>query len=136
MYFSGTFSHTLDTKKRLFIPAKFREGLGETFVLWSVKDEECIFAYSESDFENIASEIYANGTREMQRYFFQNAITVETDKQGRITIRSDFCEAAGLSKDITVAGVGKRIEIWDTKRREKAMSIADAASHTYPQFHF
>ncbi|MEG1845688.1 MAG: MraZ N-terminal domain-containing protein, partial [Oscillospiraceae bacterium] len=66
MYFSGTFSHTLDTKKRLFIPAKFREGLGETFVLWSVKDEECIFAYSESDFENIASEIYANGTREMQ----------------------------------------------------------------------
>ncbi|MEG2081416.1 MAG: MraZ N-terminal domain-containing protein, partial [Oscillospiraceae bacterium] len=34
MYFSGTFSHTLDTKKRLFIPAKFREGLGETFVLW------------------------------------------------------------------------------------------------------
>ena len=74
--------------------------------------------------------------RSLQRFFFSGAAEMEPDKQGRITIKADFCKRVGLKKDIVVAGVGKRVEIWDAQKREAAMQRAVARADTYPEIHF
>ena len=130
MSFWGNYPHTLDSKNRLFIPAKFREGLGESFVLYAPKNDHCLYAYNVADWENICAEVIESGNLNMQRY------AVEPDKQGRITIKADFCKRVGLKKEITVAGVGKRVEIWDTQKRAEAMARAEALAESYPDIHF
>lgn len=136
MSFWGNYPHTLDSKNRLFIPAKFREGLGDSFVLYAPKNDNCLYAYNVKDWEDICAEVIESGNLNMQRYIFDDAVAVEPDKQGRITIKADFCKHAGLKKEITVAGVGKRIEIWDAQKRAEAMARAEALSESYPEIHF
>lgn len=136
MAFFGVKNHTLDAKKRLFIPAKYREGLGESFILLFLPENECIFAYPSAVWDDICEEIIESDNLDMQRYIFKSALTVDIDKQGRITIDQDFCEGAGLKKEVVVAGAGKRVEIWDSERYGKAMERAAAASHTYPRIRF
>lgn len=136
MSFWGNFPHTLDSKNRLFIPAKFREGLGESFVLYAPKNDHCLYAYNIAEWESICAEVIESGNLDMQRYIFDDAVSVEPDKQGRITIKADFCKRVGLKKEITVAGVGKRVEIWDTQTRAAAMECAEARADTYPAIHF
>lgn len=134
--FWGNYQHTLDAKNRLFIPAKFREGLGDSFVLYSPKNDNCLYAYNVAEWESICAEVIESGNLDMQRYIFDDAISVEPDKQGRITIKADFCKRVGLKKEIVVAGVGKRVEIWDAQKREAAMQRAVARADTYPEIHF
>lgn len=136
MAFYGNHKHTLDAKNRLFIPAKFREGLGESFILYSPKDQNCLYAYNEADWDDISKEVIETGDLDMQRYFFDDALSVEPDKQGRITIKAEFCKRVGLKKEVIVAGVGKRVEIWDAVEREQAMQKAEARSNNFPKIHF
>lgn len=136
LFFFGNHKHTLDAKNRLFIPAKFREDLGDSFVLYSPKDEECLYIYNFKDWESICQEVIESGNLDMQRYIFDDALTVEPDKQGRITIKAEFCKRVGLKKEVVVAGVGKRVEIWDAEKREAALQRAEARSSTYPKIHF
>lgn len=136
MAFYGNHKHTLDAKNRLFIPAKFREGLGDSFILYSPKDQDCLYIYNEKNWEEISEEVIAIGDVDMQRYIFDDALSVEPDKQGRITIKADFCKRVGLKKEVIVAGVGKRVEIWDAEKREAAMERAAARRDTFPKIHF
>lgn len=136
MSFWGNYPHTLDAKNRLFIPAKFREELGDSFVLYSPKDQGCLYAYNLQAWEEICAEVINSGNVNMQRYIFDDAISVEPDKQGRITIKAEFCKRAGLKKEIVVAGAGKRIEIWDAHKRAEALKHAEALADTYPTIHF
>ncbi len=136
MAFYGNHKHTLDAKNRLFIPAKFREGLGDSFILYSPKDQDCLYIYNEKDWEEISEEVIAIGDVDMQRYIFDDALSVEPDKQGRITVKAEFCKRVGLKKEVIVAGVGKRVEIWDAEKREAAMERAAARRDTFPKIHF
>jgi len=123
--FMGTYNHSIDTKGRLIMPAKFREQLGETFVVTAGLDS-CLFIFSDSAWEKFEEELDAlpmsnEDARTYTRYFMPNACSCEVDKQGRILIPGYLREIAGLSKDVVLAGVGRRIEIWD-KDRWKAIS--------------
>jgi MraZ protein len=116
MAFLGEYQHSLDPKNRVFIPAKFREALGETFVICKSPDH-CLFIYSDEEWERLSEEIYAlppgKNSRQIQREIFRNADTVTPDKQGRVTVNAALCSYAGLDKDVAIVGAGKRIELWD-----------------------
>ncbi len=113
--FKGEYSHTIDTKGRLIIPAKFREQLGEAFVITRGLDG-CLYIYDNEEWlkfeENLRALPPNKDSRMLVRFFSAGAADVEVDKQGRILIPANLREAAGLNKDVVLAGVASRIEVW------------------------
>lgn len=115
---TGTFNQTMDAKGRMSFPAKLREALGERFIVTKGIDG-CLFVYSIENFEKKAEKIQSlplAKARALQRSFMAWACEVEPDKQGRILVAQSLREAAALDKEIVVAGVCDRCEIWDKQR--------------------
>ena len=115
--FLGEFSHTIDDKGRLTLPAKFRPVLGQDVVITRGIDK-CLFIFTLEEFQRIADKVSQlpmtqTEGREFSRHFFSGALNVEVDKQGRILIPQNLREYAGLNADVIVTGVNKRIEVWD-----------------------
>ncbi|MDO4832576.1 MAG: division/cell wall cluster transcriptional repressor MraZ [Clostridia bacterium] len=121
MDFLGLYNHSLDAKNRIFIPSKYREYLGDTFVVCKAPDT-CLYIYSQEEWEKVAAQVKAlPGTPEFRRYkrsFFEAADIVEMDKQGRFTIKADLIGYAKLKKDIVIAGAGNKFEVWDAEEYE------------------
>lgn len=116
----GRYNHTIDPKGRLSIPSKYRETLGDEFVVSKGMDG-CLFAYASSDWkvfeEKLASLPLINAeARQFARFFLSGAQYVTIDKQGRILMPQDLREFAGLEKDVVLAGMGGRIEIWSLEK--------------------
>ncbi len=123
----GTYYLSMDVKGRMSFPTKLREIIGERFIVTRGVDG-CLFVYSLEDFSLIADKIRnlpISKGRQIQRHFMAGATEVEADKQGRILIPQDLRKLAGLSKDIVVAGVTDRAEIWDKDRWETASAVFD-----------
>ena len=117
--FLGTFSHTIDDKGRLTLPAKYRADLGHGVVVTRGVDK-CLFIFIAEEFQKLASQIGSlpmtqSEGREFARHFFSGASDVELDKQGRILIPQDLRDYAGLDGEVIVAGINTRIEVWDVK---------------------
>ena len=113
----GQYNHKVDTKGRAIVPAKFREELGEKFVITKGLDQ-CIFGFTESEWNILAEKIGSlsltdKNVRKFVRFFLAGAATLETDKQGRVLIPAELRAYASLEKDIVWVGAGKRIEIWN-----------------------
>lgn len=121
----GTYRHTMDPKKRLFIPAKLREELGETLVLVKSVDH-CINIYSLSEWEKLLAkldELPVTSGRKIRRFLLSSVEQAPTDTQGRILIPAHLAEYAQLgfqdeehpdfSRDAVVIGAGKYLEIWN-----------------------
>lgn len=120
--FIGEYQHSIDPKGRVIIPSKFRDGLGEKFIVTKGLDE-CLFAYSSEEWSNIETKLKSlpftdKDVRAFVRFFFAGAAECETDKQGRILIPQNLREHAGLDKEIYVIGVSTRVELWDKSRWE------------------
>lgn len=130
--FTNNFKHTIDAKNRLFIPARFRAMLGESFYLYYEPGSPCIAIFNEEEWEKKSGKVIESGDADWQRYFFSNVITVEPDKQGRVTLKPDFSKGAGLKKDVAVVGVGNRVEIWDAERYEAEHAELHAAPKRFP----
>ena len=117
--FTGEYNHSIDAKGRVIVPSKFREQLGEEFVVTKGLDG-CLFVYHKSEWEGIEEKfrgLPSNAeTRRFMRFFFAGAATCEVDKQGRILIPPNLREHADLQKDIVSAGVLNRVEIWNKDR--------------------
>ncbi len=113
--FMGEYDHTIDTKGRVIVPAKFRKDLGEEFVITSGLDG-CLFVYPMEEWENFIEELKKlPGTKEgrqFQRYFMAGAASCEADKQGRVLIPNKLREHSKLEKDVVLVGVINKIEIW------------------------
>lgn len=127
--FMGEYEHSVDSKGRLIIPAKFREELGEGFVMTKGLDG-CIFIYSAEEWHKLETKIHetpmtTKDARKFMRFFFAGAATCEIDKQGRTLIPPSLRAYAGLSKDVVLAGVSTRIEIWDKKLWDETNSYED-----------
>lgn len=123
----GTYNQTMDVKGRMAFPAKLREIIGEKFVVTKGLDG-CLFVYSLEEFEIRADKIKSlpmAKARNLQRTFMANAVEVEADKQGRILIPQTLRVIAGLEKDIVVAGVSDRCEIWDKQKWEDLNNSVD-----------
>jgi len=120
LMFKGEYNHTVDTKGRLIVPAKFREMLGDTFVVTKGLDG-CLFVYPNEEWTNIENKfreipLTTKDARKFSRFFFAGAADCEVDKQGRILIPSVLREFAGLKKEVVLVGVLNRIEIWSRER--------------------
>ncbi len=127
--FMGRYNHTIDPKGRLSIPAKYREILGDEFVVSKGMDG-CLFVYANDAWkafeEKLASLPLINEeARQFARFFLSGAMCVTVDKQGRILMPTDLREFAGLEKDVVLAGVGSKIEIWSLEKWNENNSKVD-----------
>lgn len=118
--FYGEYQHTIDPKGRVIVPSKFREGLGENFIVTKGLDN-CLFAYSAEGWERIISKLMTipltdKDGRAFVRFFTAGAAECELDKQGRILLPQNLRDYAGLTKDLSVTGAITRVEIWDRDR--------------------
>lgn len=117
----GEFSHTIDAKGRLIIPSKFRLDLGEHFIVTKGVDN-CLAVYPLGEWEILKAKIDSlplSKGRDLQRHFYSGACEAEFDKQGRIVIPQNLREYASLEKDVVIAGVSARAEIWNSERWDK-----------------
>lgn len=121
MMFMGQYEHSIDTKGRIIIPVKYREDLGNVFVVTRGLDG-CLFLYPPEEWQNFVEklkELPSNqSTRKIQRQFLSKAMEVTLDKQGRILIPALLREVAALEKEVVFVGMMNRIEVWDKCRLE------------------
>ncbi len=120
--FIGEYFHTIDTKRRLAIPAKFRKDLGKQAVLTRGLDN-CLYLYPSKEWEKLAEKlahlpITRADSRAFARLMLAGAMDVTLDQLGRILIPDYLKEYAGLGKKAVVAGLYNRIEIWDERKWE------------------
>lgn len=121
--FMGEFHHTIDDKGRMIIPAKFREELGDTFVVTRGMDK-CLFVYPEQEWKQLEEKLKTlpftkKDARAFTRFFFSGATESELDKQGRVNIPATLRHYALLEKECVVIGVSSRVEIWSKSNWEE-----------------
>lgn len=132
--FMGEFQHSIDAKGRLIIPAKFREKLGENFVVTRGLDG-CLFGYPQDEWEKLEANLNEmplakKDARLFVRFFYSAATECELDKQGRINIPQSLRQHANLEKSCVIVGVSNRIEIWDETRWQ---AFTDAAEENFDE---
>ena len=118
--FKGTHYHTIDAKGRLIIPAKLRDGLGESFVLTKGPDA-CLIAFPTEEWEEMEQKMRANlafsksDSRAFVRNFFASASDCEPDNLGRILVEGHLREYADLmgKNEVVIIGIANRVEIWN-----------------------
>ena len=130
--FMGEYSHTIDTKGRLIIPSKFRELLGEEFVLTKGLDG-CLSIYPKEEWEAFEDKLRSlpltnKDARTFSRFFLAGASSCELDKQGRILIPQTLREFAKLDKDVVLTGNLNRIEVWSKEKWSENCSYDDMDS--------
>ena len=118
--FIGEYNHTIDAKGRLIVPSKFRELLGSEFVVTKGLDG-CLFVYPNEEWVTIEEKfksipLTTKDARKFSRFFFAGATSCEVDRQGRILLPQVLREYADLQKEVVLAGVLSRIEIWNRDR--------------------
>ena len=118
----GEYEHSLDVKGRIIMPAKFRDDIGDKFIVTKGLDG-CLFAFSKEEWTKFEEKLSTlpisnKDARTFTRFFFAGAIDCELDKQGRFLISSNLREFAGFSKDVVIVGMNSRIEIWSKEKWE------------------
>jgi len=113
----GEHDHSLDEKKRLTLPSRLREQLGERVVVTRGLDG-CLNVWAADEWRKHGERVgsldpFSSEARTMQRFFFASAVDVELDKQGRIVIPAGLLETAGIGREVTVTGIYDHLEIWD-----------------------
>lgn len=116
----GEYKHTLDSKKRLAVPAKMRKDVGEKAILTRGLDN-CLSLYPLAEWQKITDKLALlpmgqGDTRNFSRLMLSGAVEVELDQLGRILIPDYLKNFAGLRQEIVIVGVNNRLEIWDEER--------------------
>ena len=121
----GEYHHNIDEKGRLIIPAKFREEIGNSFVVTKGLDG-CLFVYSLVEWEKMVNKLKKlpftkKDARTFSRFFLASATVCEFDRQGRINLMNSLTLYAGLKKECVIIGVNDRLEIWDLEKFNNLM---------------
>ncbi|MTK12478.1 MAG: division/cell wall cluster transcriptional repressor MraZ [Clostridiaceae bacterium] len=121
--FIGEYEHALDSKNRIIVPSKFREELGNKFILTKGLDG-CLYAYPLSEWEILEQKLKnlpltSKNARAFVRFFFSGANEIDVDKQGRSLIPQNLLEYAEVKKEIVSIGVSNRVEIWSKENWEE-----------------
>lgn len=132
----GEHKHTLDSKNRLSLPAKFRKEIGKTVIITRGL-ENCLFMFGEESWRKVVTKLESlplgsAQSRGLSRFILAGGSEVEVDKVGRILIPSSLKEFAKLEKEVVIAGLSDRVEIWGEKaweeyRKEVEKSALDMA---------
>ena len=138
--FIGEYHHTIDEKGRIIIPVKFREELGNNFII-TRGIENCLFVYSEENWAKITNKLNSlpftkKDARTFNRFFMSGATDVELDKQGRVNISKPLIDYANLLKDCVIIGTGDRLEVWSQESWESFFdstkdSMSDIAENLF-----
>lgn len=118
MSFVGSYKHSLDAKKRVFIPAKFREELGEEFYI-TRKFAAYLSIYTAEEWEIFVdkiSKLPEADAEDIQDFFLGAAQKCTPDANGRIILDEGLLQYAGISKNIVFVGAGKQIRIWSEEK--------------------
>ena len=118
----GEYEHSLDVKGRIIMPAKFRDDIGDKFIVTKGLDG-CLFAFSKEEWTKFEEKLSTlpisnKDARTFTRFFFAGAIDCELDKQGRFLISLNLREFAGFVKDVVIVGMNSRVEIWSKEKWE------------------
>src|SRR3989338_9903013 len=116
----GEYKHTLDSKKRVAVPARFRTELGHKIVITHGLDN-CLWLYPLKQWQKVAEKLSGLSlgqadTRGINRFMLAGAVEVEVDTLGRVLIPDFLKEFAGLGTDVVMTGVHTRVELWDEKK--------------------
>ena len=138
--FIGEYHHTIDEKGRIIIPAKFRDALGNRFII-TRGIETCLFVYSLENWAKITDKLNSlpftkKDARVFNRFFMSGATDVELDKQGRVNVSAPLIDYAKLVKDCVIIGTGDRLEIWSQESWESFFdstkdSMSDIAENLF-----
>ncbi|HPN54505.1 MAG TPA: division/cell wall cluster transcriptional repressor MraZ [Candidatus Moranbacteria bacterium] len=118
--FIGEYQHSIDLKKRLALPSKFRKELGKNVVVTRGLDK-CLFVYPAKVWKELAEKLGTlpmgeSTTRSFVRLMLAGAVDSDVDAQGRVLLPEYLKTYAGLSRNVVVAGLFNRLEIWDEKK--------------------
>lgn len=127
--FRGNYSHAIDAKGRIIIPARFREGLGASFVVTKGFDG-CLYAFAQEEWEIFDKKLQDlpldnADARKLTRFFIGGACEAEPDKQGRILLPTSLLSHADIEKEAVVVGMGSRVELWSEARWNDASTFED-----------
>lgn len=120
MQFMGEFNHSIDAKGRIIVPSKFREKLGDRFIVTKGLDG-CLWVFSTSEWEDFSGKLTSlpvarKDARNFARFFLAGATEAETDKMGRILLPQVLRDYANLDKEAVLTGAGNRVEIWNKEK--------------------
>jgi MraZ protein len=126
----GNYTHILDNKNRVSVPAKWRMDLGENVVITSGLDGS-LFLFSNDEWQKNAEKLSSFGyldkdSRAFARYMITNAFEAEVDSHGRVLIPESLVKSANLSAKIVLAGAFNRVEIWNTEKYSEVMQSLNA----------
>lgn len=130
--FIGEFSHSVDLKGRVAIPAKFRRQISSGAIITRGLDT-CLFVFTKKDWEKLAGKLASlplaqANSRAFVRLMLSGASDVKLDSQGRILVPDYLRKYAGVKKAVKVIGVYNRMEIWDDKKWETYKKETESAS--------
>ena len=138
--FMGEYHHNIDDKARIVVPSKFREELGDKFVVTRGL-EGCLFVYSSDEWNRIVNKLKTlpftkKDARAFLRFFLSGAQECTFDKQGRIAVPSALVNYASLNKECVIIGVNDRIEVWSESKfndffNENESNISDIAEDLF-----
>jgi len=131
----GAHEHTIDDKNRLTLPAKFRQAFADGVIVTRGLDG-CLFAFRREDWHGLVEsrlsplDSLSEETRRFERFFFSGATEADLDKQGRVMLPAQLIEHAQLGREVVVAGVNDRLEIWDRNAwRKELAEVEGRAEH-------
>ncbi len=138
--FLGQYEHSLDKKGRIIMPSRFREELGDSFIITFGLDK-CLFVYPMEEWEKLANNLQAlplgkKDTRAFKRTLASRALISHFDQQGRVVISKYLRDYSEITNDVMIIGVFERIEIWDLLKwqgyaSETEQSYEDIAERIY-----
>ncbi len=121
--FIGEYKHSIDNKNRVTIPSKYRDGLGDVFMLTKGLDN-CLSIYPYSEWTIFEQKLKGlpltnQNARRFTRFFLSGAVECNIDKQGRVLLTPSLKSYAGVTKDVYFIGMGDRIEVWSSAEWDK-----------------
>ena len=121
---TGEYQHSLDSKGRIFIPAKLRDELGEVFYI-TISMDRCLCVYSSENWKALSDKVSSMSyiKQRKMRPLFAHAAKCELDSQGRALIPQNLREFAQLTKNVTVVGCNNHAELWDSEAWESVYAF-------------
>lgn len=133
--FMGEYTHNIDAKGRAIVPSKFREELGEKFIITKEIDN-CLSLYTQEEWDLLVDKLNKLPTTNrkavaFKRFKLASAFYCEPDNNGRIMIPQNLREYAGITKEIVSAGNGNKVEIWDKSKWEEYYNSYDFSGESF-----
>ena len=130
--FIGEYSHNLDDKGRVAVPVKFRTALKKGAVVTRGLDN-CLFVFTNAEWTKLAEKLAAlplsqSNSRAFARLMLAGAMDVEVDKQGRLVVPDYLRQFAHLKKNVVIAGLYNRLEVWDAEAWQSYKQTTEAES--------